>query len=320
MNENDLHDTLTAAYSDVVLPDPAEAVLRRGNHLRRARKLSRTAYVSVAGLAAVALGVSVTTTSPDGSGPIRLVAYSLPSLPVSLDPVPDGLAVSFDYDMGRLIAMYVDAANQAEQVSPDLSLRVLDRAAEDSDATSDKRVSVQGQPGLLYVRDLPGQANDRSTVTWENRAGSWVSLAGTGRFAAEDALLAQAENVTNEALPLNMSLDFAPAGWDLVGYKVIRPGGAVLALSDSAASDADARRLTVALYTGTYEPLVAARMEDPGPVTPIDVQGRVGQLMEGARGSFLQVPFDDGTYITMQAPTDLTRDQVIQMASGVSRN
>jgi hypothetical protein len=320
MNDNDLHDTLTAAYSDVVLPDPAEAVLRRGNRLRRARRVSRAAYVSVAGLVAVALGVSVTTPSPGGSGPIRLVAYSLPSLPVSLDPVPDGLAVSFDYDMGRLIAFYVDAANQDEQINPDLSLRLLGQAADDPEATSDRRLSVQGQPALLYVRDLPGEAEDRSTVTWENEPGSWVSLAGTGRFAAEGALLAQAENVTNETLPLNMSLDFAPAGWDLVGYKVIRPGGAVLALSDGGPSDANARRLTVALYAGTYEPLVPTRMEDPGPITPIDVQGRIGELMEGARGWFLQVPLDDSTYITMQAPKDLTHDQVIQMASGVGRN
>jgi hypothetical protein len=42
--------------------------------------------------------------------------------------------------------------------------------------------------------------------------------------------------------------------------------------------------------------------------------------MEGARGWFLQVPLDGSTYITMQAPKDLSRDQVVQMASDVGRN
>ena len=46
----------------------------------------------------------------------------------------------------------------------------------------------------------------------------------------------------------------------------------------------------------------AEQMEDPGPVTPVNVEGRTGELMEGARGWFLQVPLDGSTHITMQAP------------------
>jgi hypothetical protein len=230
------------------------------------------------------------------------------------------LDVSFDYDMDRLIAFYVDTANKAEQVKPDLSLRTLNEAADDPEATSDTKVSVQGQTGRLYVRDLPGTAADLSTVTWQNKSGTWVALTGRGKFSTEAAILAQAENITNKALPLTMRLAFAPSGWDLSGYKVIRPGGAVLALSDGEASDdADARRLTVALYTGAYASLLPERMEDPGPVTSINIEGRTGKLMEGGRGWFLQIPLDDATYITMQAPKDLTRDQIVQMASGVSR-
>lgn len=320
MNDNDVHDTLTVAYSDVALTDTAATVMRRGNRMRRARRASRAAYAGVAALTAVSVGVVATSSSQGGTEPIRLVAYSLPALPVSLNPVPDGLEVSFDYDTDRLIAFYIDAANDAAQVDPDLSLRALDEAADDDEATSEAEVSVQGQPGQLYLRDLPGEADDLATVTWENKLGTWVALAGRGEFSTKAAILAQAENVTNEPLPLDMRLEFAPAGWELVGYKVIRPGGAVLAMSDGEVSDADARRLTVALYTAPYASLIPEQMEDPGPVTPVDIEGRTGQLMEGARGWFLQVPLDGSTYITMQAPKDLTREQVVQMAGGVSRN
>ena len=320
MNDNDVHDTLTVAYSDIALTDTAATVMRRGNRLRRARRASRAAYAGVAALTAISLGVVATTSPQGGSQPIRLVAYSLPALPVSLDPVPDGLDVSFDYDMKRLIAFYTDAANEAAQVDPDLSLRALNKAAEDDDATSKAEVAVQGQTGQLYLRDLPGEADDLATVTWENKPGTWVALTGRGEFSTKAAILTQAENVTNEQLPLNMRLEFAPSGWDLLGYKVIRPGGAVLAMSDGDVSDTDARRLTVVLYTTPNVGLIPEQMEDPGPVTPVDVEGRSGELMEGARGWFLRVPLDGSTYITMQAPKDLTREQVVQMAGGVSHN
>ena len=260
MNDTDLHDTLATAYSDITLTDSAATVMRRGSRLRRARRASRAAYTGVAAITAVALGVVATTPSQGGSEPVRLVAYSLPALTVSLDPVPDGLDVSFDYDMDRLIAFYVDSANDAEQVDPDLSLRVSDEAAEDDDATTEERVSVQGQPGRLYLRDLAGEADDLATVTWENRPGAWVALTGRGAFSNKSAILTQAENVTNEPLPLDMRLDFAPSGWDLVGYKIIRPRGAVLAMSDGDLSDADARRLTVVLYTAPYVMLVPEQM------------------------------------------------------------
>lgn len=320
MNDNVVHDTLTVAYSDIALTDTAATVMRRGNRLRRARRASRVAYAGVAALTAVSVGVVATTSSQGGGEPIRIVAYSLPALPVSLDPVPDGLALSFDYEMDRVIAFYVGAANDAEYGDPDLSLRALDEAAEDAEATSEAEVSVQAKPGLLYLRDLPGGADDLATVTWENKPGTWVVLTGRGEFSTKAAILAQAENVTNDALPLNMRLDFAPSGWDLIGYKVNRPGGAVLAMSDGDVSDTDARRLTVVLYTAPYLRIVAEQMEDPGPVTPVDIEGRTGELMEGARGWFLQVPLDGNSYITLQAPKDLSRDQVVQMASGVGRN
>jgi hypothetical protein len=320
MNDSDLHDTLPVAYSDITLNESAATVMRRGSRLRRARRASRAAYAGVAALTAIMLGVATTTSSQSESLPIRLVAYSLPALPVSLDPVPDGLDVSFDYDMDRLIAFYIDSANDAEQVDPDLSLRVSDEAAPDDEATTEEEASVQGQAGRLYLRDLPGKAEDLATLTWEIESGTWVVLSGRGAFSTKAAILAQAENVTNEPLPLDMRLDFAPSGWELVGYKVIRPAGAVLAMSDGDVSDADARRLTVALYTAPYVGLAPEQMEDPGPVTQVDVEGRTGELMEGARGWFLQVPLDDSTYITMQAPKDMSRDQVIQMAGGAGRN
>lgn len=319
MNDLDVRESLQAAYSDLVLADPAAEVIRRGNRVRRARRATRTAYLAVAGLSALAVGVSITA-PPAGPPPVRLVAYSLPALPVSLDPLPGGVELSFNYDHGRLIAMYWEEDNKGESRKPVLSLSAPDGAAEDSEATSERRVRVQGQPGRLYVRDLPGSARDQSTVSWQMQSGTRVSLIGRGRFADDQAVLTQAANVTEKALPLDMRLAFAPEGWDLIAYKILQPAGAVLAMSDGAETGADARRITVALYGRPYEPIVPSRMEDQGPVTSVTVGDRKGELMEGTRGWFLQVPHGEGQYVTLQAPKDLTREQVVQMAAGVSTN
>lgn len=316
MNDLDVHDGLEAAYSDLVLADAAAEVIRRGNRIRRARRATRGAYLAVAALTALALGVSITP--PAGSDPIRLVAYSLPALPVSLDPVPTRLELSFDYDHDRLIAMY-RRPGQGDGKAV-LSLSAPGEAAGDSDATSDRKVRVNGRPARLYVRDLPGSAQDQATVTWQMRSGTWVSLTGRGRYAADAAVLDQAANVTDKALPLHMRLAFAPQGWNLIAYKPLPASGAVLAMSDGAEADADARRITVALHSGKYEPIVPARMEDQGPVTAADVTGRDGEIMEGTRRWFLQVPLGEDQYVTLQAPKDLTREQVVQLAAGVSKN
>lgn len=315
MNETDLRDTFAVAYSDITLTDSAATVMRRGSRLRRARRSLRAACTGVAALTAITLGIVASVSPGGGTEPIRLVTYSLPALPISLDPVPDGLDVSFDYDMDRLIAFYTDAVGDGGVRQPSLSLRALGEAAEDDEATTEEGVSVQGQPGRLYLRDLPGEVDDLATVTWESRPGTWVALQGRGPFATKAGILAQAENVRNEPLPLDMRLDFAPSGWGLVGYKVLGPGGATLAVSDG-----DSRRLTVSLYRARYVNLVAEQMMDPGPVTPVDVQGRTGELMEGTQGWFLQVPLDGSSFITLQAPKDLSRGQVVQMAGGVGRN
>lgn len=315
MNDTDLRDTFAVAYSDITLTDSAATVMRRGRRLRRARRSLRAACTGVAALTAVTLGVVASFSPGGGAEPIRLVAYSLPALPVSLNPVPAGLDVSFDYDMDRLIAFYTDAVGEGGVREPSLSLRALGAAAEDDGATAEEGVPVQGRPGRLYLRDLPGEDEDLATVTWESKPGTWVALRGRGAFATKVGILAQAENVRDEPLPLDMRLDFAPSGWGLVGYKVLGPGGATLAVSDGAS-----RRLTVSLYTRRYANLVAEQMMDPGPVTSVDVQGRAGELMEGTQGWFLQVPLDDSSFITLQAPKDLSRDQVVQMAGGVGRN
>ena len=50
------------------------------------------------------------------------------------------------------------------------------------------------------------------------------------------------------------------------------------------------------------------------------VHGRPAYLLPGADGTwFLQAELADGTVFVLQAPDDFTREQVVQVAEGVSR-
>lgn len=313
MTDTDIRSSLTSALAGVTLGDAPEDVMRRGNRIRRGRRAGRTALVVVVGLTAAGLAASALA-PPRDAARLELVAYSLPSLPVSLDPVPDGMAVTFDVDMGRLLALYADPSTSEDR----LSLRVDSAEPDADDATVEEQAEVRGKPARLVVRDRPGTSEDRARVTWQAGPDTWVSLSGRGRFSTADELLGQAQNVVDEPLPMEVAIGFAPSGWTLVGYKSLGAGGSVLALADGEETGADARRLTVAHQPGGHGPIEPARMEDPGPVTPITVSGRPGQLVEGARGWYATWPSPDGGHLVLQAPKDLSRDQVLVMAEGIS--
>ena len=142
------------------------------------RRPSRRAALRLgaAGVAvAAAWTAAVVIAAPDGPGTpadsVRLVDFQMPTFPLSLEPVPDGLRPAFDGDGdGATIASYDDATGQNG-----FTLYVGDDEPElgDRDVTATEEVTVDGEDAEL-VRYSSTWCTDDDPV--EDL--SWVTTGG----------------------------------------------------------------------------------------------------------------------------------------------
>jgi hypothetical protein len=319
MTDTAVRDDLRAALAHVHLPDSLDSVVRRG---RRVRRVHRTASAA----AALAAAAAVTLAVPPLLGPepvrvagVQLVSHPGPALPVSLRPVPRGLRLATDLDGGSLKALYLDGSGRSGTARNDVYLEAGDTPAPAGAGDGVRDSEVAGRPARVVVR--PDAAVAGLLLSWERTPGTWVTLTGHGRFASESALHALARTVVDVPLSPSVRLAVAPAGWVTANYKEVGAGGAVLRVVDpqTAGTGHSTRAITVQLSTGAYRPIQVDRLEDPGPVSPIEVGGRRGELVRGSRGWYLRLPLSEPSWITVQAPLDLTREQVLEFAGGVRR-
>ena len=183
-------------------------------------------------------------------------------------------------------------------------------------------VTVDGRPGRLTVMN-PGSAEAQAIyLDWERVSGQWVTVTGRGRFAERDTVTALAEELVDSPQSVPPQLRLAPAGWRLDFFK---ENGRIVRLADDS------------------DPEVGLTVQVPSPdeVVPVDqwpvmVEGAVGTPVEeltvlgqpahvvrtdhggGHEGWYLQARFPDGTVFVVQAPGDLTREQVVQVAEQVT--
>ena len=320
----DLRSALTTAYADVTLADPLDQVVRRGRRIRRARRARRTVPALVAA-AAVVLGVSVTRdgTGPTTPSPIALVDHQSQAFPLSFDQVPSGLEgphLSLDPSFRR-VGPGAAHAGWSDPDDPDTSIGISVRDEEPENTGDDVgEVSVGGDDATVYRSAATG-AGPQFSVVWERAEGQWVTVGGEGRFGSEQAVVRLARSVVDRPAAVPLQLTLAPRGWVVVAYKEDR----VLTLADPAgppATEARARTLTVSLPQPPTDPADLSREVTGGRVQPepLTVHDRPGYLLPGADGTwFLQAQLTDGTVFVLQAPGDLTRQQVVEVAEGVSR-
>lgn len=286
MTTHPLHPALLDAYEDLTMQTDLETVLRRGQHLRHARRTRRTALGTVAvALIGVTFASQVSGTG-HGHSEFRLAAVDQPVITVALRHAPPGLHVSTDLEDGRLRLLYVG-----------------DTGAEIVLSTS------QAEPS-----DMPG--TDMATLTYQHDPSLWVTLKGLGPYANQDALAALRRQVVDRTVGLQTQVTLAPTGWSPRSYKDFSlAGGGTLEVADSTRPDV---ALTVVLNIGSFHPAAVIDLEDQGPTTAVVIHGRPGSLVQGHRTWFLQAPLGDATWFTLMAPRSLTRSQVEEIAGGVT--
>ncbi|MCZ2849519.1 hypothetical protein [Modestobacter sp. VKM Ac-2978] len=303
--------------------------------VRRRRPSRRTAWRL--GAAGVAVGAAwtaaVVIAAPDGPGTpadsVRLVDFQMPTFPLSLDPVPDGLRPAFDGDGdGASIAAYDDPTGEHG-----FTLYVGDDEPElgDRDVTATEEVTVDGEDAELVrysstwctgddpVEDCPRRSS--TWLTWERSDDQWVTLDAYGRYGTSTRMLQIAGSLVDRPQPATLDIGLAPAGWSVQFFKM----GRVLTLVNDAYEQ---QEITVHVpLPEDVAPADQVRDSIMGPIGPqldVVVHDRPAQLVLvdtgylDQRGWFLQAQFADGTTFTLQAPDAFTQEQVLEFAEQVT--
>jgi hypothetical protein len=272
---------------------------------------------------------AVVVAAPEPLGPlpagVDLVAFEPPNFPLSLDPLPADLTqASFSQDPGEVRHAAFRSPDGAHGIG--LLVTPEEPAAYGVDDVRDVQVSGEDAElvsGTTVVCGGPGpECIDEEVpylhLVWERRDGQWVTLSGTGRFDAADALVAVAEDLVDRPQPVPLQVHLAPAGWSVLAYKEDR----ILTLVDDAHE-----QHTVDVYLPD-QPIPADRLlgELTGPVGPVidvTVNDRPAQLVRtdhggGVTGWYLQAQFPDGPTFVVQAPGSFTEEQVLAFAGRVT--
>jgi hypothetical protein len=289
-------------------------------------------------VAAVAWTAAVVIAAPDAPGPppgsVRLVAFTPPTFPLSVAPVPPGLTPEFDGDRDTgSIAAYRDAAQAngftiwVSDSEPDLE----DMPGRDVTDVKDVELAKDVELGrrdaeLVTGREDHCDVDDEGTASncaqrpfavliTEWRDGQWVSLSGEGRYTDPRRLQQIADSLVDRPQPITLQVGLAPAGWSVLFYKM----GRVLTLASDTRPD---QELSVHLpLPDDVVPAdqVATSIEGPtGPMRPVVVNGRPAQLVPTDYGWFLQAQFADGRTFVVQAPKAFTQEQVLEVAAEVT--
>ncbi|MGY1855684.1 hypothetical protein [Modestobacter sp. SYSU DS0290] len=304
---------------------------------RRRRPSRRTTLrLGAAGVAvAAAWSAAVVIAAPDDPGSpassVTLVDFEMPTFPLTLDPVPDGLRPAFDgAGDGATIASY-DAPGGEDG----FTLYVAGDEPElgDRDVTATEDVSVDGEDAELVrysetwcTGDAPGEDCHRRTstsLTWERSDDQWVTIDAYGRYGTTTRVLQIAGSLVDRPQPATLDVGLAPAGWSVRGFKM----GRVLTLVNDAYEQQE-----VTVHVPLPEDVIPAdevRSSIMGPIGPqldVTVHGRPAQLVPvdtgylDQRGWYLQAQFPDGTTFVLQAPGAFTQQQVLEFAEQVTHN
>ncbi|GAA2571870.1 hypothetical protein GCM10010435_52940 [Winogradskya consettensis] len=273
-----------------------------GHGLRRSRLVWG---ISVTAALAVAAGTGYTMvperTAVVQPSAVKLVAFETPVFPLALRPRPAGLKApgisgGFGDDSQGRTTPAMTAVYLSSDATSDVYLAVDDRYTPQGTLTQIRTIDLDG--GTAY---LAGTGPKTAVLSWQRRDGQWVTLSGHGRFGTEKAVLSLARTVADDPQPVPLQVRLAPAGWRLRAFK----DNTILTLADPAS----AATLSVSLVPHL------AYLSGPQQVT---VGGRRGEIVRTPDGWILQVELVDGRGFRLQAPAQLTLDQVIAVAEQVS--
>ncbi len=277
------------------------------------------------------------TDAPVTPGGIALVAGEAVTFPLSLDPVPEGLAPLYSRRGGiarfgstppYFVADFVSTAyadpyaGPVEPPAEDPGRILLGVYPENPQTSAEYGFWHEGDPtGTATVGGAEASVwRERGLVTllWERRDGQWVQLSGEGPRASIEALVAVGESIVDRPQPVGLQFGLAPAGWSVGGYEESR--------SLDLVSDVDPDLLLrVSLlgpqFTGPLDDLLTG-YPMAGPVESVTVQGQPARLalraLEGGDDWFLVGQLPGGRFFMFLAPPELTREQVLRIAEQIT--
>ena len=284
---------------------------------RRAAVIAAAAAAAAVVAGIVATGGTDTPGPPSGEGePPVLVRFDMPALPPELNPIPDGVTEpGFTAEPGWLAAVYSDADQRPGEEPNDIYVKTYQSRPRTGDG---RDTTYAGKPAVIGRFDQEEPEFHSLSLTWERSPGQWISLTGMGDFADEQAVRSLADTLVDTDERLSLDISVAPAGWELYAFKGAGPDGdgAVTSLRDPRAPD---RTIHVSTMLGLVPDYGEAVEGGPLPAVPVSVDGRQGELVHLADDRWmLQAPLPDGRAFQLQVPAGFTKQQVIQLAEGVS--
>jgi hypothetical protein len=274
---------------------------RRHHHPGRRVLILGAAGAAVAAIGAVTLP-NVFKADRTPQSPIVLADFATPVFPLDLRPRPADLsAPTFTTgDTTMLTAVY-----RSQSHGNDVYVGV---SARRPDLGTGTPVTLDGKPATLSI--LAGGDVRSAGLTWERQPGQWVSLNGLGKYATEAALRNLARLLVDAELPVTLQIHLAPQGWRLQAFKPT-----VVTLADPA----DRRRTLSVALIDAIDPDFAHNSGAQAPAQQVTINGKPGQLIHSHGIWILQALLPDGSAFILQAPTDLTADQVLAIAAQVAK-
>lgn len=254
----------------------------------------------------------------DGAVPVTLVGFDLPAFPLTLPTPPPGAAdpVFGGAGNGSGSMLYRSIASEEDVVSISVGAQAPPPGGSLSfPGSTSEQITLDGGPALLITPSATAD-DAMAGLDWERRPGQWLRLYGQGRYAQGDLLTGIATALVDVPQSAPVQLHLAPAGYRLDFFK---DGGRIVRLTDDTGTDSY-RGLTVRLLADGEEPPGDAGEQAQG----VTVQGQPAELArtdlgDGGRGGWLlRASLPDGTAFAVEAPGDLTGDQVVQIADQVS--
>lgn len=265
----------------------------------------------LAAAAAAAVGLAFAPALVGSGGSVALATVDPMTFPLTPTVLPSGLGDPvFERGINFMAARYGSALNGVSIVTG-----VDDEdfwAVPDHAPTTD----LDGHQASVVRRTVHNGTPDSApavTVIWRGDH-DWTAVTGSGSYADVSQVETIAESLKDQPQQVDLALNVAPKGWSVVAYKQDR----ILTLA--APDDGGAKELTVSLVDQLHRSLSGYAAYDVEDVTINGAPAQLGRQAAEAGGSdwILEARTSSGQPFSLQAPAALTRDQVIQVAEGVT--
>ncbi len=267
--------------------------LQPSRPLRPGRRGTGRRVLAAGSLAAAVAAIALLAPSLLGRGETALARIDPLTFPVTPTSLPADLGDPvFELDPGFALARYGNGGATLTVIAPDS----MEHWTVPADAG---HVALGARDALAF-----STAAHTFTLAWEEADGQVLGVTGRGPYADPSTVEEVARSLVERAQRVPLSLTLAPRGWQVSAYHSNR----------TVEYSGDGRRLTVSLL-----PRLSSDLDDYGvtDVSKVQVNGEDALLGRQSDDWVLEGRTSDGQAFSLLAPSSLTREQVVDVASGV---